>query len=1009
MENKNTRGSEWRKWDLHIHTPLTKLNNNYKTEDKSDLWELYCNKIEQSDVIGFGITDYFSVDNYFVFIEKFSKLFPNSTKVFFPNIEFRLEVSVNLKAEEVNLHVIFSNIIPKIKIDEFLRKLDTNITFNAAKVSCKSLNDSQTSSASIDYKQLRTKLKEVFGNDECYLIFAAANNQGLRPDNESLRKLIITDEIDKVCDGFFGGSQNVDHFFKLDRFENNEQSLPKPVLSCSDAHSFDEIENWLGKQFVRRSNGSQIIEKNVTWIKADPTFEGLKQIIYEPEDRIFIGDEPELLKRVKNNKTKYIRSLVFKKTEDSNLNNEIWFDKNAKINVNPGFVSIIGNKGSGKSALADTFGLLGDTKQSSHFSFLNESKFKSKKDNKAKHFNASIEWESGDISEKNLNDEVNENAVETIKCIPQNYLESICTEQLEGSLFNDELKKVIFSHISNTEKLNFNTLDDLIRYKTKEKSHTIEIAKSEIAKFNIEIATLEIKLHPDYRTLINNKLHIKKQEKIAHERVKPVKPEEKRKPQTGVGQQKETEGITVSINEKVEKIIELEKEIARLDTESKSDYEKYISSKKLLDKLDNFQKQYDLFKSECAEIAKILSINIDDIISFEIKKNDIQQLNEDSLAGYKTKSDMLKEDRADGPFSKKQLLQKEIDTLRDKLDQPNKEYQKFLKEKAEWEAKLKTIDGDELTVDTIKFYKKQLADIDAIPTTLEAKKLSRLSKTLEIHKQLSELRDEYSSLYEPVKDFIDNHAFAKKDKFSMDFRVSIICAGFSEQFFNFVAQNKRGSFYGADDSRKKLKEILDGSDFDSSSGLNQFLEKIEEYLRSDKREDFSKEKRYIADQLRQDAEIDGFYNFIYSLDYLKPEYILQWAGKDLNQLSPGERGTVLLIFYLFISKENTPLVIDQPEGNLDNETVYGVLRPCIKLAKKRRQIIVVTHNPNLAVVCDADQVIHCEMKKEENNKITYTSGAIENPAINKALIDILEGTRPAFNKRGDKYYADKGK
>jgi len=759
-----------------------------------------------------------------------------------------------------------------------------------------------------------------------------------------------------------------------------------PMICCSDNH---DIKKYANNRF--------------SWIKADPTFEGLKQIIYEPEDRVFIGDEPELLKRVKNNKTKYIHSLDFKKVVDSNLTNEIWFDKNEKINVNPGFVAIIGNKGSGKSALADTFGLLGNTKQSGHFSFLNDNKFKSRKDNKAKHFNAIIAWESGDHSEKNLNDEVNENAVETIKCIPQNYLESICTEQLEGSLFNDELKKVIFSHISKTEKLDFNNLDDLIGYKTKEKYNTIEIAKSEIAKFNVDIAALEIKSHPDYRTLIDNKLNIKKQEKIAHDQVKP---KEKGKPQTSVGQQNEIEGFTSAINEKVEKIIELEKEIARLDTEKKNDYEKYINSKKLLDKLDNFQKQYDLLKGECEEIAKILSINIDDIISFEINKDDIKKLNTDALASYTSKSDMLKEERPDGPFSQKQQLQKEIDLLRDKLDQPNKEYQKFLKEKAEWEAKLKKIDGDESTDDTIKFYEKQLAEIDAMPTTLEAKKQSRLSKTLEIHEQLSELRDEYSNLYKPVKDFIDNHEFATKDKFSMDFRVSITCGNFSEQFFNFIAQNKRGSFYGADDGRKKLKEILDGADFDSISGSSQFLEKIEEHLCNDKREDFANDKRYIVDQLRQDTQIVNFYNFIYSLDYLKPEYILQWAGKDLSQLSPGERGTVLLIFYLFISQENTPLVIDQPEGNLDNETVYGVLRPCIKLAKNRRQIIVVTHNPNLAVVCDADQVIHCEMKKEENNKITYTSGAIENPAINKALIDILEGTRPAFNKRDDKYYVE---
>ena len=101
------------------------------------------------------------------------------------------------------------------------------------------------------------------------------------------------------------------------------------------------------------------------------------------------------------------------------------------------------------------------------------------------------------------------------------------------------------------------------------------------------------------------------------------------------------------------------------------------------------------------------------------------------------------------------------------------------------------------------------------------------------------------------------------------------------------------------------------------------------------------------------------------------------------------------------------MVIDQPEENLDNETVFEVLVPCIKEAKKRRQIIIVTHNPNLAVVCDADQIIHCEMKKEEKNKITYTSGAIENPKINKALIDILEGTWPAFDNRDQKYYAER--
>src|SRR5688500_16600825 len=112
------KGSYWRKWDLHIHTPGTKLSDGYISQDE-DVWKTFCKKIEESDVSAFGMTDYFSADNYFTFVEKHKHYYPQSSKVFFPNVELRLEVSVNKKAEEVNIHVIFSNEpdITKAKID----------------------------------------------------------------------------------------------------------------------------------------------------------------------------------------------------------------------------------------------------------------------------------------------------------------------------------------------------------------------------------------------------------------------------------------------------------------------------------------------------------------------------------------------------------------------------------------------------------------------------------------------------------------------------------------------------------------------------------------------------------------------------------------------------------------------------------------------------------------------------------------------------------------------------
>lgn len=129
--------------------------------------------------------------------------------------------------------------------------------------------------------------------------------------------------------------------------------------------------------------------------------------------------------------------------------------------------------------------------------------------------------------------------------------------------------------------------------------------------------------------------------------------------------------------------------------------------------------------------------------------------------------------------------------------------------------------------------------------------------------------------------------------------------------------------------------------------------------------------------------------------------------KKLQQLSPGERGALLLIFYLLLDKDNKPLIIDQPEDNLDNHSVANILVPFIRKAKANRQIILVTHNPNLAVVSDAEQVIYVNIDKENEYTFEYESGSIENRSINERIVQVLEGAMPAFNKRKRKYYEEK--
>jgi len=98
------------------------------------------------------------------------------------------------------------------------------------------------------------------------------------------------------------------------------------------------------------------------------------------------------------------------------------------------------------------------------------------------------------------------------------------------------------------------------------------------------------------------------------------------------------------------------------------------------------------------------------------------------------------------------------------------------------------------------------------------------------------------------------------------------------------------------------------------------------------------------------------------------------SNKKLNELSPGEKGMILLIFYLLVDQKETPPLIDQPEDNLDNQTIVDVLVSCIKDARDRRQIFMVTHNPNLAVVCDADQIISSSIDKQNGNMVKYVCG-----------------------------------
>ena len=126
----------------------------------------------------------------------------------------------------------------------------------------------------------------------------------------------------------------------------------------------------------------------------------------------------------------------------------------------------------------------------------------------------------------------------------------------------------------------------------------------------------------------------------------------------------------------------------------------------------------------------------------------------------------------------------------------------------------------------------------------------------------------------------------------------------------------------------------------------------------------------------------------------------QFVSRDFAKLSLGQQQSVLLALMLS-SDSDAPLIIDQPEDNLDSEFIFHSLVPVIRAAKERRQVIVVTHNANIAVLGDAEQII--ALKSSSDKSSIVAAGSIDDTKTKATVCRILEGADEAFRRRGRMY------
>lgn len=946
-------GSVWGKWDLHFHTP-----SSFDYENKQATDTEIVETLRKAGIEVVAITDHHFID---VARIKALQALAKQDLTVLPGIELRSDLGGK---EKVHLIGIFPEYCD---IQDVWTKLSGRLGLTPTDLKTKG-GDEQVY---VEFKNAADVIHEIGGVVSVHAGDKSNTIEGIS-NNEKFKMALKADLARDYIDLFEIGKASDAKAYEEIVFP--KIGFARPLVICTDNHN-------IHKYAVHTPS----------WIKGDPSFRTFQQLKSDPR-RAWIGDTPPELERINANKTKYISMVRFKKIDGSKLKEE-WFS--GSIPINPGLVAIIGNKGSGKTALAETIGLLGNCELTGAFSFLNEKKFRQQKNNKAREFKAQLTWESGDKVARFLSDRSNEAEPRNISYIPQNYLETICNEvdNVPGSQFDRELKSVIFSHVTEDKKIGASSLDELLAFTNQPIEARIEDLRAELHDINARFLGLKEQGSNQQRQLLLNLTTGKERELEANEKAKPA---EVAKPGADPLKQAELDSISKLIQSKNVERAKLTQGIKNSEALKKAASTQMACAARVTQMVENFRASHASLLVSLRRDCAVLGIDPETLVSLTVNLTPVKGAS-DAADKALSEQDSAVALSVAGVGK----LTQEVGQLTEKLDAPNSAYQKYVEATRLWMERRDAIVGSAETPGTIEYLKKKTDELKMLPAQIEGVEKLRDKKVEEIFQLIAALVENYKKFYRPVQEFITSHPVATK-RFKLDFNASIVASNLEDLFLGRINQARKGSFCGLDEGKSALSSLVATADLQSAIGARKFANGLLDRLEYDHRSS-PKMGSTLSEQLRQQGEPIEILDVIFGLEYLVPRYQLRWTGKDLDELSPGERGTLLLIFYLLIDRRDTPLIIDQPEENLDNQTVYDTLVPCLREARRRRQVIIVTHNPNLAVVCDADQIIHAQIDKQLRNKVTYTSGSIENPTMNKFSITVLEGTRPAFDQRDSKY------
>lgn len=971
-----TQGSLWHRWDPHLHAPGTVLNDQFHGD-----WNAYLAKINSASpsIRALGVTDYLCIHGYQAVLKRWHAGHLPGVEFLFPNVELRLDIKTD-RRKPINLHLLFSPDDPdhETQIERLLSRLrfkgserDYACTRSELIALGREHDPNQTDDEAafrtgvnqfkVTFEQLLDLWKgETWLRQNCLIAVAGSNNDGTAGLAADHSFAMQRRTIERFAHIIFASTPSQRAFWLGKSPAANAQKIEdtygflKPCLHGSDGHSEQTTASPANDRYC--------------WIRGDLSFDTLRQVVLEPERRIWIGDAPPQDGGGSD-------TIV-----EIDVHRLPWIEPST-LPLNPGFTAVIGSKGSGKTALIEMIAhAAGSADSQEKGSFLDRAK------EHLKGSSAALTWGNDYTSPAVPLDGSNDSLdfmVPGARYLSQHFVERLCSATGLATELRAELERVVFDATEPTQRMKTSSFSDLRATLLEPVTQAREELREQLRRTTDAIvqetqaidALLKNKEERDAQT---KALEVARKDLV---QLVPKGAEERAKLLARL------EAAIGDVNARVELLRKQRKSITDLTQEVKRHRD--LNAPATLRALQSRYPDVTLSNSDWNEFSLRFGPSVDSILAREAKSID-ESTQAANLGTPATPFDRDKDPLNHWPLqeliAERDRVKKDVGLDTELL----KRYNTLQQQITQKEAALRKL---QTTIETAE------GASDRRTALLERRRT-------EYRASFATLLDEEATLqtlYAPLADQIEaaGKALAKL-QFVVGRHVNI--KQWADEGESLLDLRKTSTFRGEGAllqiATERLAQVwATGTAEAASTAIQDFF--------ADYRPELLKAMPANTDRANRRAWEQQLITWLYNTSHIEVHYSVQYNNTPIEKLSPGTRGIVLLLLYLVLDRaDRRPLIIDQPEENLDPQSVFAELVPHFREARTRRQVIVVTHNANLVINTDADQVIVARAAPALGGlmpQLEYQSGSLENAEIRRAVCDILEGGKRAFEDRAKRY------